>query len=93
MERPRILGASCWPTACARHSSRTGSVPHTGRNRAPGDADTTKRRSGAEGNMQVDQLANKCLLGTALACCRHFMISAWHLDWASIQRWPWSSRQ
>lgn len=61
VEMQRIPRASCWPTACTRHRSLAGSAPHTGRSRALGDADTIRRRNGAEGNMQVDQLANKCL--------------------------------
>lgn len=41
------------------HRSCTSSASHTGVRRALGDA--ARRRNGAEGNVQVDQLANKCL--------------------------------
>lgn len=41
------------------HRSCTSSASHTGVRRALGDA--ARRRSGAEGNVQVDHLANKCL--------------------------------
>lgn len=41
------------------HGNCTSSASHTGVRRALGDA--AGRRSGAEGNAQVDHLANKCL--------------------------------